>query len=622
MPSPSPAPPGSELPAALAAACPPLPADLAYAVQGRLPTDSKMSEILVATDGNGQRVIIKIACVQQRARAETNCRAIRNSVRWLAQLCDHPGIAQMQPIQPKEPPRWRAGLTPPTFVATLPDWPGNPDFMVTEYLAGGALSHFVGKRPLALELALCLTHSLARTVADLHAVGCVHRDLKPENILFRVPPNRAAHAGELQPVLIDFGIAAASGEDKLVSGSPLWMAPELQAAPEKVLMPVDPTWDVYALGLICCYMLSGLRPRRQQYDHQDYLAYRDLVFSCLRQGTATDAATEQKVVAMLEPLLSRTLDPDPRNRPSAAALAAALADLLGQLGVYLPPEATPAQPPAEPRWRSFRPHGRWPWAGPAGVVLALLWLLLRFLGNPTAGQEGAKPAEQAAIGLAVALPAQTAAPTANLALVNALPVAPHTIAPTVSQPTAPPPTLALLPTRGRQAIPTLAPTLTKAGVAAWVTPPTLAALPPTATPTPVSPTLPPNSTADNKALRQSTAAETVIRLSAPAANTVSAQERVDFRWASSGAPLARERCYELVFWDPANPQDKRSPTGAGRATQGTVNFSKLRASADPLLRALAHNPQGFAWGVRLVACSAARNVLQDAGEVRHFTYKP
>ena len=40
------------------------------------------------------------------------------------------------------------------------------------------------------------------------------------------------YVGEKQatPILIDFGVAAQAGEAKLVSGSRLWMAPEIQAA--------------------------------------------------------------------------------------------------------------------------------------------------------------------------------------------------------------------------------------------------------------------------------------------------------------------------------------------------------------------------------------------------------
>ena len=124
-----------------APAIPPLD-DLDYRVRGLLQTDSKMSEILVATDPKAQTVIFKIACVQQRARAETNRRAIHNSVTWMEELRGHTGIAQMQPIRRKDQRGFSAWFAPPTFVATLPTWPGNPEFHIMEYLAGGQLRAF------------------------------------------------------------------------------------------------------------------------------------------------------------------------------------------------------------------------------------------------------------------------------------------------------------------------------------------------------------------------------------------------------------------------------------------------------------------------------------------------
>ncbi len=87
----------------------------------------------------------------------------------------------------------------------------------------------------------------------------MHRDIKPENILFRVLPAADANVEQTLPILIDFGVAAHIGEAKLVSGSRLWMAPELQEAYERHPLAVDPAWDIYALGLILCYMLTGRR---------------------------------------------------------------------------------------------------------------------------------------------------------------------------------------------------------------------------------------------------------------------------------------------------------------------------------------------------------------------------
>lgn len=648
---------------------PPLPAlgDLDYQIQARLPTSTKMSEILLATDRQGQTVVFKIACVQQQVRAASNRRAIHNSAAWLQQLCDHPGIAQLRPICYRKHARGQAqghaeGMIQ-TFVAALSDWPGAPDFLITEYLAGGTLENLVGKEPLPVDLTLALTYELAQTLTYLHARGCVHRDLKPENILFRTPPPPQPIPGELQPVLIDFGVAARIGEHKLVARSPLWAAPELQSANEKEPLPVDPSWDIYALALICCYMLSGRQPlRRRTYHYQDCIDYRDSVFALLQGEAAQADAGWQQLVTDLQHLLTHALAPTPDQRPTAAEFATTLATLLLRMGIT-PPSRLVASPSMaltaseqDSLWQRlyclFLPiqatamiganrgggaakllqsfAGSWPggqkvgrWVGIALLSLLGGSLLLTIFAeqppatNSVAGAAQLPPAmvvqrataTVAAPKVAVVSPTQ---PTATLppAPTKALVSIPTLVRITVPQ-SAPPPTLVrFTPT----APPTATPTATEPVPTATATsrPPT-ATLPPTPTrPLPTATVRP-----EPTALRFA-----AIRLRQPAPNVVAAQERVEFAWEATGATPATDHCYELVFWDPAKARDKRSPTGAGRAASGVVNFSKLRESADPLLRSLAHSPRGFDWGVRFVSCASPQTILQEVGDTRHYTYQP
>ncbi|MBX3204134.1 MAG: serine/threonine protein kinase [Labilithrix sp.] len=135
-------------------------------------------------------------------------------------------------------------------------------FHVSEYLDGGNLeSHVRLRGPLPTQEALGILDGICGAVAEAHEHGIIHRDIKPSNILF------ARVRGELVSKLADFGIAhsdvkknpeatADDGFGESVSTvalfSPRWAAPEqLCGSPE------GPRTDVYALGLLTIFMLTG-----------------------------------------------------------------------------------------------------------------------------------------------------------------------------------------------------------------------------------------------------------------------------------------------------------------------------------------------------------------------------
>jgi serine/threonine-protein kinase len=135
-------------------------------------------------------------------------------------------------------------------------------FHVSEYLDGGNLeSHVRLRGPLPASEAIGILEGVSGAVAEAHEHGIIHRDIKPSNILF------ARVRGELVSKLADFGIAHSDVKKKnepfLGEGggesvstvalfSPRWAAPEqLCGSPE------GPRTDVYALGLLTIFMLTG-----------------------------------------------------------------------------------------------------------------------------------------------------------------------------------------------------------------------------------------------------------------------------------------------------------------------------------------------------------------------------
>lgn len=140
--------------------------------------------------------------------------------------------------------------------------PGGAMFMVLEYLEGNDLGHYLeseGPQPLGRVVHILL--QMCEALTAVHAQGIVHRDLKPENVFLI---KRGDNPDFVK--LLDFGISKfkqgfGDREAKMTAtgamlGTPFFMAPEqAQGVPD-----IDHRVDVYALGAILYYTLSGRHP--------------------------------------------------------------------------------------------------------------------------------------------------------------------------------------------------------------------------------------------------------------------------------------------------------------------------------------------------------------------------
>ncbi|MBR7839282.1 serine/threonine protein kinase, partial [Actinospica durhamensis] len=96
------------------------------------------------------------------------------------------------------------------------------------------------------EAALVVLKGSLLGLAAAHEVGVVHRDYKPANVL--VTPDGVSK-------LVDFGIAARSGEAARAAGTPLYMAPEQFSGD-----PASPAADVYSATVTFFQCVTGNRP--------------------------------------------------------------------------------------------------------------------------------------------------------------------------------------------------------------------------------------------------------------------------------------------------------------------------------------------------------------------------
>ena len=167
---------------------------------------------------------------------------------------DHPAVRARPPLSRALPRRGDGGrrIEHPNVV-TVHDF-GEVDgapYLVMQYVEGVDLERLVEREGrLKPQRALSLLAQIADGLDAAHAMGVVHRDVKPSNIL--VVGDRA--------LLTDFGLAKQltdrpTGQSELVGGTLEYAAPEQMEGKD-----VDPRTDVYSLGCVFLFMLTGRTP--------------------------------------------------------------------------------------------------------------------------------------------------------------------------------------------------------------------------------------------------------------------------------------------------------------------------------------------------------------------------
>jgi serine/threonine-protein kinase len=184
-------------------------------------------------------------------------------------------------------------------------------FFAMAYVEGETLTERVRRRgPLPPSEAARVLREIAWALAYAHSQGVVHRDIKPDNIVLEAATGRA--------LVADFGIAAevrgAAGLDGgEIIGTPEFMSPE-QALGERV----DGRSDLYALGAVGYFALSGKLP----------FAGAKATELLAKQITepAPPVASVAAVPRRLAQAIDRCLAKDPAERPQTGE---ALAEELG-----------------------------------------------------------------------------------------------------------------------------------------------------------------------------------------------------------------------------------------------------------------------------------------------------
>ena len=127
-------------------------------------------------------------------------------------------------------------------------------WIAMELLRGETLAAYAERvGPLQAPHVVAIYQQICHALGAAHRQSIVHRDLKPENIFLATP---RAVGVELMVKLLDFGIAKvvaeATSSQTGAMGTPMYMAPEQYQG-----RGIGPWTDVWALGLIAFYLLTG-----------------------------------------------------------------------------------------------------------------------------------------------------------------------------------------------------------------------------------------------------------------------------------------------------------------------------------------------------------------------------
>ena len=187
--------------------------------------------------------------------------------------------------------------------------------VVYDYVPGQTLEELVTSRgQLDAAEAASLASDICEAAAALHSCGIIHRDLSPRNVIVAAD---GAH-------LIDLGIARMRVEgatrDTTSLGTRGFASPEQYGFAQ-----TDARSDVYAIGKLLGYMLTGMQPDGEEYEAR------------LGDAVAVDARLAGVV------LRACAFEPSARYQ-TATELAAALATPGGSAGAGTAPVSFPVSP--------------------------------------------------------------------------------------------------------------------------------------------------------------------------------------------------------------------------------------------------------------------------------------
>jgi serine/threonine protein kinase len=284
-----------------------------YRVLERLGFGAMSNVYLCRHQATPGRVAVKVLATMQ-AKNSTALKRFYREARAASAL-DHPNLVRVRDI----------------------DWDGDTEYMVMDYVDGSSIQDIV-KQFGQMDVTRA-AHYIAQAAKGLqyaHERGLVHRDIKPGNLLID-------RQGTVK--ILDMGLARFTEEDgaQLTQGGEVLGTPEY-AAPEQAVDShnVDIRADIYALGAVFYFMLTGTAPYSEEKSAAGKLLAKEkrpprpiresrpeapeelvaVVDKMMARDRTQRYATPSEVVAALATWTQTPIDPPPEQEMPQLSLAA------------------------------------------------------------------------------------------------------------------------------------------------------------------------------------------------------------------------------------------------------------------------------------------------------------
>ena len=189
-------------------------------------------------------------------------------------------------------------------------------YYVMELLVGRDLESFVKEfGPIHADRTMFLLRQVCHSLDEAHERGLIHRDIKPANIYVCRLGQDYDFVKVLDFGLVKYNTPAADTRtqtvmtaEHTVMGTPAFMAPELILARNDV----DRRADVYALGCVAYYMLTG------EHVFEGDTPMQALVDHVAAEPTPPSRRAKTRIPPELDAIVMSCLEKDPDKRPQDA----------------------------------------------------------------------------------------------------------------------------------------------------------------------------------------------------------------------------------------------------------------------------------------------------------------